>query len=153
MPRNNLHSATLRAPIFCKGTRMQIAVIGSGYVGLVAAACFAELGHKVMCVDNDLEKIATLNAGGLPIHEDYLQELVARHRGNGLSFTNSLADAVRQAQVILIAVGTPADPKGQVDLSYVECVAREIANVANGYKLIVEKSTVPVYTSEWIQNA
>ncbi len=130
---------------------MQIAVIGSGYVGLVAAAGFAELGHNVVCVDNDLEKIATLNAGGMPIHEDYLQEVVGRHHCKSLFFSGSLADAVNDAKVIVIAVGTPAGPDGDVDLSYVESVAREIARAASGYKLIVEKSTVPVYTSEWIQ--
>jgi UDPglucose 6-dehydrogenase len=130
---------------------MQIAVIGSGYVGLVAAAGFAELGHNVVCVDNDLEKIATLNAGGMPIHEDYLQEVVSRHHGKTLFFSGSLADAVTEAKVIFIAVGTPAGPDGEVDLSYVEAVAREIARCAAGHKLIVEKSTVPVYTSEWIR--
>src|SRR5262249_39501258 len=130
---------------------MQIAVIGSGYVGLVAAAGFAELGHKVSCVDNDLEKIATLNAGGMPIHEDYLQEVVGRHHGKTLFFSGSLADSVADAKVIFIAVGTPAGSDGEVDLSYVESVAREIARCATGHKLIVEKSTVPVYTSEWIR--
>jgi UDPglucose 6-dehydrogenase len=130
---------------------MQIAVIGSGYVGLVAAAGFAEIGHNVVCVDNDLEKIATLNAGGMPIHEDYLQEVVCRHHGKTLFFSSSLADAVVEAKVIFIAVGTPAAPDGEVDLSYVESAAREIARCATGHKLIVEKSTVPVYTSEWIR--
>src|SRR5262249_3876532 len=129
---------------------MQIAVIGSGYVGLVAAAGFAELGHNVVCVDNDLEKIATLNAGGMPIHEDYLQEVVGRHLGKNLFFSGSLTDAVNDAKVIVIAVGTPPGPDGDVDLSYVESVTREIARAASGSKLIVEKSTVPVYTSEWI---
>src|SRR5262249_45186162 len=130
---------------------MQIAVIGSGYVGLVAAAGLAELGHNVVCVDNDLDKIATLNAGGMPIHEDYLQEVCSRHHGETLFFSSSLADAVADAKVIVIAVGTPAAPDGEVDLSYVESVAREIARCATGRKLIVEKSTVPVYTSEWIR--
>ena len=85
---------------------MQIAVIGSGYVGLVAAACFAELGHTVVCVDNDLEKIAVLNAGGTLIHEDYLQELLSRHRGANLAFSASLTEAVRNALVVVIAVAT-----------------------------------------------
>jgi UDPglucose 6-dehydrogenase len=132
---------------------MQISVIGSGYVGLVAAAGFAELGHNVVCVDNDLEKIATLNAGGMTIHEDYLQELVSRHHGKSLFFSSSLADAVNDATVIVIAVGTPPGSNGEADLSYVESVAREIAHTASDYKLIVEKSTVPVYTSEGIQRA
>jgi len=82
---------------------MQIAVIGSGYVGLVAAACFAELGHTVVCVDNDLEKIAALNAGQSLIHEDYLQELLQRHRGASLRFSASLTDAVAESLVIVIA--------------------------------------------------
>lgn len=132
---------------------MQIAVIGSGYVGLVAAACFAELGHKVVCVDNDLEKIATLNAGGTLIHEDYLQELLSRHRGGNLIFSASLTEAVRNALVVVIAVGTPASASGEADLSFVESVTRAIAQSADGYKLIVEKSTVPVYTNAWIQRA
>jgi UDPglucose 6-dehydrogenase len=132
---------------------MQIAVIGSGYVGLVAAACFAELGHEVVCVDNDLAKISALNAGEALIHEDYLQELLDRHRGNRLSFSSSLADAVRGSLVVIIAVGTPAAATGEADLSYVESVTREIARCADGYKLIVEKSTVPVYTNAWIHRS
>ena len=91
---------------------MQIAVIGSGYVGLVAASGLAELGHNVVCVDNDLDKIATLNAGGMPIHEDYLQEVVSRRHGKTLTFTDSLPDAVAHAKIIVIAVGTPAGPDG-----------------------------------------
>jgi len=132
---------------------MQIAVIGSGYVGLVAAACFAELGHKVSVVDNDLEKIEALRAGRAPIHEDYLQELLDRHRGASLTFTSSLEEAVRESLVVIIAVGTPAAATGEADLSYVEAVTREIARSTDGYKLIVEKSTVPVYTNAWIQRA
>jgi UDPglucose 6-dehydrogenase len=132
---------------------MQIAVIGSGYVGLVAAACFAELGHKVVCVDNDLDKIAALNAGESLIHEDYLQELLQRHRGTSLRFSASLTDAVAESLVIVIAVGTPATANGDADLSYVESVTREIAHSTRGYKVIVEKSTVPVYTNAWIHRA
>jgi len=132
---------------------MQIAVIGSGYVGLVAAACFAELGHTVVCVDNDLEKIAALNAGQSLIHEDYLQELLQRHRGASLRFSASLTDAVAESLVIVIAVGTPATANGDADLSYVESVTREIAHSTRGYKVIVEKSTVPVYTNAWIHRA
>jgi UDPglucose 6-dehydrogenase len=132
---------------------MQIAVIGSGYVGLVAAACFAELGHKVVCVDNDLEKISALNAGQSLIHEDYLQELLQRHRGTSLRFSASLTEAVAESLVIVIAVGTPATANGDADLSYVESVTREIAHSTRGYKVIVEKSTVPVYTNAWIHRA
>jgi UDPglucose 6-dehydrogenase len=130
---------------------MKIAVIGSGYVGLVAAACFADLGHMVVCVDNDFDKINKLNSGVSLIHEDYLPELLIRHRGRSLKFTTTLTDAVRESQVIVIAVGTPPGPSGEADLSYLESVTREISRSLNGYKLIVEKSTVPVYTNAWIR--
>lgn len=130
---------------------MKIAVVGSGYVGLVASACFAELGHEVICVDNDPEKLDALVRGETPIHEQYLPELLARHRGQQLKFSASLPDAVRASSVVFVAVGTPPRETGDADLSYVEAVAREIAESLNGYKVIVEKSTVPVYTSEWIR--
>ena len=132
---------------------MRIAVIGSGYVGLVAAACFAELGHTVVCVDNDTDKIRALDAGEPLIHEDYLQEILQRHRGTRLTFSSSLTEAVRESLVVVIAVGTPAAANGEADLSYVESVTREIARSAQGYKVIVEKSTVPVYTNAWIHRA
>ena len=132
---------------------MQISVIGSGYVGLVAATCLAELGHNVICVDSDLAKIAALNAGEPLIHEDYLQELLSRHRGARLSFSSDLQDAARKSVVIFIAVGTPSTENGAVDLSCVEAVVQSLAGAMNGYKVIVEKSTVPVYTSERVQNA
>ena len=132
---------------------MRMTVVGSGYVGLVAATCLAELGHHVVCADNDVEKIATLEAGGTPIHELYLQELLSRHRGSRLTFSTSLDSAVRSASVIFIAVGTPSSANGAADLSYVEAVARSIAQCADGYKIIVEKSTVPVRTSELVQRA
>jgi UDPglucose 6-dehydrogenase len=130
---------------------MNIAVVGSGYVGLVASACFAELGHDVICVDNDPEKLAALNRGETPIHEQYLPELLARHRGQRLKFSGSLPDAVRASSVIFIAVGTPPLQSGDADLSYVEMVAREIAQALNGYKVVVEKSTVPVYTNQLVR--
>jgi UDPglucose 6-dehydrogenase len=136
-----------------KSKNMQISVIGSGYVGLVAATCLAELGHKVICVDSDLTKIAALNAGEPLIHEDYLQELLSRHRGTRLSFSIDLQDAARKSVVIFIAVGTPSAENGAVDLSCVEEVVQSLAGAMNGYKVIVEKSTVPVYTSERVQNA
>jgi UDPglucose 6-dehydrogenase len=132
---------------------MQISVIGSGYVGLVAATCLAELGHTVICVDSDSTKIAALNAGETLIHEDCLQELLSRHRGGRLSFSTSVQEAARNSTVIFIAVGTPSAEDGSVDLSCVEAVARSLADTISGYKVIVEKSTVPVYTSEWVQNA
>jgi len=130
---------------------VSIAVVGSGYVGLVAAACFAEIGHRVICVDNDEAKVETLRSGGVPIHEEYLPELLARHRGNRLTFTTDLRAAAQQAQAIFIAVGTPQSRTGSADLSYVDAVASEIARAIDSYKVIVEKSTVPVYTNEWIR--
>jgi UDPglucose 6-dehydrogenase len=130
---------------------MQIAVVGSGYVGLVVSACFAELGHKVVCVDQDQTKISALNSSQCLIHEEFLPELLRRHRGKDLLFSTSLAEAISDSLVIVIAVGTPASADGEADLSYVESVTREIARSAQGYKLIVEKSTVPVYTNAWIQ--
>ena len=130
---------------------MKIAVVGSGYVGLVAAACFAELGHEVTCVDNDEQKVAALQRGETPIHEQYLPELLARHRRQRLKFSTDLQNAVRTSQAIFIAVGTPPLDSGDADLSYVEAVAREIAQSLNGYKVVVEKSTVPVYTNQWVR--
>lgn len=130
---------------------MRIAVVGSGYVGLVAGACFAELGHDVLLVDNDEQKLAALHAGETPIHEKFLPELLSRHRGQRLNFTSDLQEAVKASTAIFIAVGTPPTENGEADLSYVESVARGISGAINGYKVVVEKSTVPVYTSEWIR--
>jgi UDPglucose 6-dehydrogenase len=129
---------------------VQIAVVGSGYVGLVAAACFAELGHQVVCVDNNHEHVAALKRGHCPIHEDLLPELLTKHNRAHLTFTTDLGSAVERAEAIFIAVGTPSTGSGDADLSYVESVAAEIARTMTSYKVIVEKSTVPVYTSEWI---
>jgi UDPglucose 6-dehydrogenase len=130
---------------------MQIAVVGSGYVGLVAGACFADLGHQVILVDNDQKKLEALRSGQVPIHENFLPELLARHRGKRLTFSDDLMAAVRSSEAIFIAVGTPPTEQGEADLSYVESVARAISGAINGYKVIVEKSTVPVYTSDWIR--
>jgi UDPglucose 6-dehydrogenase len=130
---------------------MRIAVVGSGYVGLVAGACFADLGHEVILVDNDQEKLAALQAGQVPIHEKLLPELLVRHRGKRLTFSGDLPGAVEQSAAIFIAVGTPPTEHGEADLSYVESVARGVAKAINGYKVVVEKSTVPVYTSEWVR--
>jgi UDPglucose 6-dehydrogenase len=127
-----------------------IAVVGSGYVGLVSAACFAEIGHRVICVDNDEEKARVLGDGGIPIHEEYLPEMLGRHRLGSIEFTTNLHEATQQAQVIFVAVGTPQSDTGDADLSYVDAVASEIARSLDDYKVIVEKSTVPVYTNEWI---
>ena len=134
---------------------VRVAVIGSGYVGLVAAACFAELGHEVICVDNDARKIAVLERGETPIHEKFLPELLARHRGHRLRFSGSVKDATRASQAIFIAVGTPPSENGEADLSYVEAVSREIAQAIaahpNEYRIVVEKSTVPVDTSQGVR--
>lgn len=130
---------------------MKIGVVGSGYVGLVAGACFAELGHNVVLVDNDERKISALQRGQCPIHEKFLPELLERHRGKRLYFTSDLASAVRRSQLIFIAVGTPPKEDGDADLSYVESVARDIACAIDDYKVVVEKSTVPVYTNSWIR--
>jgi UDPglucose 6-dehydrogenase len=130
---------------------MRIAVVGSGYVGLVAGACFADLGHDVILVDNDDRKLAALKNGQCPIHEKFLPELLNRHRGQRLTFSDDLRASVRASQAIFIAVGTPPTERGEADLSYVESVAREITGGVDDYKVIIEKSTVPVYTSEWIR--
>jgi UDPglucose 6-dehydrogenase len=130
---------------------MRITVVGSGYVGLVAGACFADLGHEVILVDNDQEKLAALKAGRSPIHEQFLPELLERHRGKNLTFSDDLCGAVEESAAIFIAVGTPPTEHGEADLSYVESVARSISEGIHGYKVIVEKSTVPVYTNEWIR--
>jgi UDPglucose 6-dehydrogenase len=128
-----------------------ICVIGSGYVGLVAAACFADMGHQVICVDNDESRVKQLCEGGVPIFEEHLPELLAKHRGGRVVFTTHLGDAVERSEAIFIAVGTPQGDGGAADLSYVEAVVAEIARAIKSYKVIVEKSTVPVYTNDWIR--
>ncbi len=129
---------------------VSICVIGSGYVGLVAAVCFAEIGHKVICVDNNEDKIRTLNEGGVPIYEEHLPDMLAKHLNHGVEFTTDLAYGVQSCEAVFIAVGTPQGSTGSADLSYVEAVVSEIAHATNGYKVLVEKSTVPVYTNEWV---
>ena len=130
---------------------IHIAVVGSGYVGLVAAVCFAEMGHQVTCVDNDERKVAALRGGDTLIHEYHLPDLLKAHGNNRVTFTTDLAEATEKAEAIFIAVGTPQSETGDADLSYVEAVASEIARHIGSYKVIVEKSTVPVYTNEWIR--
>ncbi len=130
---------------------MQIAVVGSGYVGLVAGACLAEIGHHVTCVDNDIEKIAALERGECPIHEEFLPELLTRHRGIRLNYTSSLAEAVKRSSVIFIAVGTPPCGTGEADLGNLERVARDIAREMTEPRLLVIKSTVPAGTNRWIR--
>lgn len=130
---------------------MRLAVIGTGYVGLVTGACFAEMGHIVTCVDNDEKKIELLNSGTIPIWEPGLKEIVNRNRLDGrILFTKELAQAVASNQVLFIAVGTPPDEDGSADLSYVLEVARGIAEYMTDYKIIVDKSTVPVGTADRI---
>ncbi len=130
---------------------MRIAVVGSGYVGLVTGACFADLGHEVVLVDNDEKKLAALRSGEIPIHERFLPELLQRHRGERIKFSGDLHAATRASDAIFIAVGTPPTESGDADMSYVESVAREISGALDSYKVVVEKSTVPVYTNQWVQ--
>lgn len=127
---------------------MRLAIVGTGYVGLVSGACFAELGHDVTCVDIDAAKIEALKQGQVPVFEPGLEELVKINlEDNRLSFTTDLAAAVKKSVMLFIAVGTPALPDGTADLSYVYTVARDIAHHMDGYRIIVDKSTVPVGTT------
>ncbi|HYY13453.1 MAG TPA: UDP-glucose/GDP-mannose dehydrogenase family protein [Chthoniobacterales bacterium] len=128
---------------------MDLSIIGSGYVGLVTGACFADVGHNVICVDNDTRKVETLRAGKVPIYEPGLEELIHRNvSAHRLHFSGSIEQGVAKSQVVFIAVPTPQQPNGDVDLSFIEKVAREIAGVLTSYRVIVDKSTVPVKTGE-----
>src|SRR6266850_1979161 len=128
---------------------MKLAIIGTGYVGLVTGTCFAEVGHQVICADKDAAKVKLLQAGGMPIYEPGLEELVKRNVAAGrLGFTNSSAEGVVKSDVIFIAVPTPPQPDGSVDLRLMEGVSREIAQSMTSYKLVVYKSTVPVRTGD-----
>ena len=126
---------------------VRISVIGCGYVGLVTGACLAEAGHEVVCTDINTERIATLNAGGVPIYEQYLDEILASARKSGkISYTDNIGDAIRAGDAIFICVGTPPKESGEADLSAIDHVARQIATEARSPKLVVEKSTVPART-------
>ncbi len=131
---------------------MNICVVGTGYVGLVTGAVFADLGNEVVCVDNVAAKIAQLRAGQMPIYEPGLEEMVARNTADGrLTFTTDLAAAVRRSVIVFITVGTPPKSDGQTDLADVEAVAREIGRAMERYTVIVNKSTVPVGTGEFVR--
>lgn len=128
---------------------MKLSIIGTGYVGLVTGACFAEVGHQVICVDNNPEKVDLLKQGGMPIYEPGLDELVRKNVTAGrLSFSPSVTEGVQKSEVVFIAVPTPPNPDGSVDLSYIEGVAREIAGAMSEYRIVVDKSTVPVRTGD-----
>jgi UDPglucose 6-dehydrogenase len=128
---------------------MKLTIIGTGYVGLVTGACFAEVGHEVICVDNDAAKVKLLQAGGIPIYEPGLEELVQKNvAARRLRFTGSTTEGVEQSDVVFIGVPTPPQPDGSVDLSFIEKVAREIAAAMANYKIVVDKSTVPVKTGD-----
>jgi UDPglucose 6-dehydrogenase len=131
---------------------INIGMIGTGYVGLTTGACFAEIGHNVICVDSDEQKIKILNAGQVPFYEPNLDKLIKTNVANGrLKFTTKISEAVKDSLVLFIAVGTPPKDTGEPDLSFVENVAKEIGSAMDNYKIIVEKSTVPVKTGEWVK--
>src|ERR1051325_11086996 len=128
---------------------MKLTIIGTGYVGLVTGACFAEVGHQVICVDNNKEKVQLLQGGGIPIYEPGLEELVRKNVAAGrLRFTESTGEGVQNSDVVFIAVPTPPLEDGSVDLSFIEAVARDIAASMTSYKIVVDKSTVPVKTGD-----
>ena len=131
---------------------MNVSVIGTGYVGLVTGTCLAEIGHQVVCMDDNPAKVEVLLQGRMPIYEPYLDQLVARNIRNGrLRFTTDAAEAAREAAVIFICVNTPPRPDGEADLTYVELATRRIAEHATRDTIITEKSTVPVQTGQWIE--
>ncbi len=133
---------------------MKVTVIGTGYVGLVSGACLADMGNNVCCLDLDADKIATLNAGGIPIFEPGLEPIVARNREAGrLTFTTDVAASVAHGELQLIAVGTPPNEDGAADLKHVVAAARAIGRHMEGYRVIVDKSTVPVGTADSVRNA
>jgi len=131
---------------------MDCCVIGTGYVGLVTGSCLAELGHSVVCADSDAEKIGLLSGGSVPIYEADLESIVNRNLGTeNLKFTTDVQSAVSLSEFVFITVGTPSDPDGKADLTQVDNVARDIATAIHGYKVIINKSTVPVGSTRRVQ--
>lgn len=129
-----------------------ICIVGSGHVGLVTGACFAELGNKVICMDDDAGKVESLERGVIPFFEPGLEEMIAKNMSNSrLSFTQSIEEAIKQSEIIFICVGTPQKPSGEADLNQIEKVAQRVAWSMHDYTLVVEKSTVPVKTGGWIK--
>ena len=132
---------------------MKIAVVGTGYVGLVTGTCFAETGNDVVCVDINEEKVAAMQRGEIPIYEPHLDVLFERNIKQGrLTFTTDLAEAVKPAQIIFLALPTPPGEDGSADLSYILKVAEDLGGIIEDYKVIVDKSTVPVGTAEKVTN-
>jgi UDPglucose 6-dehydrogenase len=130
---------------------LKVSVIGTGYVGLVTGVCLAEIGNEVICIDKIKEKIDLLKSGGCPIYEPGLDTLIKANIRNGrLKFSTSIGDGVKESEIIFISVGTPSLPNGQADLSFVEQVAKDIGKSINGYKIIVNKSTVPIGSGDWV---
>ena len=130
---------------------MKVTVIGTGHVGLVVGLCFSEIGHDVLCVDNDLDKIAKLRDGRLPFFEPHIDTLLQRNAElNRVRFSSSLDEGIAHSEMIFLCLGTPPLPDGEADLSSVERVTRQIATLSASYKLVIEKSTVPVLTGERI---
>src|ERR1700682_804030 len=133
---------------------MNICVVGTGYVGLVTGAVFADLGNDIVCLDKDHDKLASLRPGRMPIYEPGLEEMVARNVDDRrLSFTTDMGAGIRHADVIFIAVGTPPKETGETDLSQVEAVAAAIGRGMDGYKVVVNQSTVPAATGEVVRGA
>jgi UDPglucose 6-dehydrogenase len=130
---------------------VKVSVIGTGYVGLVTGACLAEIGNKVICVDKAKEKIDILKKGGCPIYEPGLEKIIGTNIKKGrLQFSTSIEEGVKKSEVIFISVGTPSLPNGQADLSFVEQVAVDIGRVIDSHKIIVNKSTVPIGSGDWV---
>jgi UDPglucose 6-dehydrogenase len=151
---NDLKSGTCLENLHLNFITMKITIVGSGYVGLVTGACFSEVGIEVVCVDINQKKIDDLNKGIIPIFEPGLEEMVTRNmKKSRLSFTTKIAEAIRDSEVLFIAVGTPSDEDGSADLKYVLAVARECGKNMENYLLIVTKSTVPVGTAEKVRKA